>query len=64
MTRPAIYNYFETKEEILLGLLIREYDSWCKALEAVADTAAEQNCSSCHRILHIRLRMGKRFFVS
>ena len=28
MTRPAIYHYFETKEEILLGLLVREYGKW------------------------------------
>ncbi|MGI6722577.1 MAG: TetR/AcrR family transcriptional regulator [Anaerovoracaceae bacterium] len=40
MTRPAIYHYFETKEEILLGLLIREYDQWCTELESVADDAA------------------------
>lgn len=39
MTRPAIYHYFETKEEILLGLLIREYDRWCKELEAMAEPA-------------------------
>lgn len=33
LTRPAIYNYFETKEEILLGLLSREYILWCEELE-------------------------------
>ena len=25
-SRPSIYNYFETKEEIFLALLTREYD--------------------------------------
>ncbi len=40
LTRPAIYNYFETKEEILLGLLIREYDGWCEELEKLADPAS------------------------
>ncbi len=35
-TRPAIYNYFESKEEILLGILTREYDVWCDELEKVA----------------------------
>lgn len=35
LTRPSIYNYFETKEEILLGLLIRKYESWCEALEGI-----------------------------
>lgn len=32
-TRPSIYNYFHTKEEIFLGLLKREYDLWVVALE-------------------------------
>lgn len=35
-TRPAIYSYFETKDEILLGLLIREYKYWVEALKAIA----------------------------
>lgn len=35
LTRPSIYNYFETKEEILLGLLAREYRGWCGSLEAI-----------------------------
>lgn len=28
MSRPSIYNYYETKEEIFLALLIREYQKW------------------------------------
>lgn len=39
MTRPAIYHYFETKEEILLGLLVREYDAWCDDLEQLVPLA-------------------------
>ena len=27
-SRPTIYNYFETKEEIFLGVFQREYDRW------------------------------------
>ena len=27
-TRPSIYNYFRTKEEIFLALLQREYEGW------------------------------------
>ena len=38
-TRPAIYCYFETKEEILLALLVREYQGWLKDLAAVGDRA-------------------------
>ena len=29
-TRPSIYNYFQTKEEIFLALLQREYERWCR----------------------------------
>ena len=38
-TRPAIYHYFETKEEILLALLVREYKRWLDALAAVKERA-------------------------
>ena len=31
-TRPSIYNYFQTKEEIFLALLQREYERWCNDL--------------------------------
>ena len=31
-SRPSIYNYFETKEEIFLALLTREYDRWTDKL--------------------------------
>ena len=35
LSRPSIYNYFQTKEEIFLALLGEEYDEWCKALEKI-----------------------------
>lgn len=31
-SRTSIYNYFQTKEEIFLALLKREYDSWIEQL--------------------------------
>ncbi len=34
-SRPTIYNYFETKEEIFLGLFQREYDRWNEDLAAI-----------------------------
>ena len=34
-TRTSIYNYFETKEEIFLALLQKEYELWVGAMEAV-----------------------------
>lgn len=47
-TRTSIYNYFQTKEEIFLALLQREYERWpghtikdikklCKGAETVCD---------------------------
>lgn len=37
-TRPSIYNYFQTKEEIFLALLGREYDLWTADLKQLCDT--------------------------
>ena len=34
-TRTSIYNYFETKEEIFLALLRREYEAWTADLDAL-----------------------------
>ena len=34
-TRTSIYNYFETKEEIFLALLEREYRLWVEAMNGV-----------------------------
>ncbi len=34
-TRTSIYNYFQTKEEIFLALLQREYEEWIADLETV-----------------------------
>ena len=35
-TRTSIYNYFQTKEEIFLALLQREYMAWITDLEEIA----------------------------
>lgn len=43
-SRPSIYNYFQTKEEIFLRLFEREYLLWCDDLERIGldgATAAE-----------------------
>ena len=34
-SRPSIYNYFNTKEEIFLALFEREYNRWNDALEEI-----------------------------
>lgn len=36
-SRPTIYNYFQTKEEIFLALFTREYDCWNEDLAAILD---------------------------
>lgn len=36
-SRPSIYNYFQTIEEIFLGLLQREYERWAVELEQIRD---------------------------
>lgn len=37
-SRTSIYNYFQTKEEIFLALLKREYDLWSKELSDITET--------------------------
>ena len=37
-SRPSIYNYFETKEEIFLALLTGEYDRWTEKLEGLSSS--------------------------
>ena len=34
-SRPSIYNYFNTKEEIFLALATREYDKWIDDLNKI-----------------------------
>lgn len=36
-SRPSIYNYFRTKEEIFLALIKREYELWAAELNALVD---------------------------
>ena len=37
-TRTSIYNYFQTKEEIFLALMQREYEQWAAEMNALAET--------------------------
>ena len=37
-SRPTIYNYFQTKEEIFLALFEREYDRWNVDLEIILNS--------------------------
>ncbi|MBP0978366.1 MAG: TetR/AcrR family transcriptional regulator, partial [Oscillospiraceae bacterium] len=35
-TRTSIYNYFQTKEEIFLALMQREYELWAEEMNEIA----------------------------
>ena len=35
-SRPSIYNYFQTKEEIFLALMQREYEQWAEEMNELA----------------------------
>ncbi|MBQ7187025.1 MAG: TetR family transcriptional regulator [Ruminococcus sp.] len=37
-TRTSIYNYYQTKEEIFLALMQREYERWAEEMNTLADT--------------------------
>ncbi|MBR3282201.1 MAG: TetR family transcriptional regulator [Ruminococcus sp.] len=54
-SRPSIYNYFQTKEEIFLALMQREYEQWAGETEQLAaenDTmSADSFASSLARSL-------------
>lgn len=38
-SRASIYNYFETKEEIFLAILQKEYELWVSDLRSITDSA-------------------------
>jgi len=40
-SRPTIYNYFETKEEIFLALFQREYDRWNEDLTVILNGSGQ-----------------------
>lgn len=40
-SRTSIYNYFQTKEEIFLALLKREYERWIEELNAIYEKNSE-----------------------
>lgn len=54
-TRTSIYNYFQTKEEIFLALLQREYDLWSEDLKTMLHghdsmTVDEFSCALAHTL--------------
>lgn len=62
-TRTSIYNYFQTKEEIFLALLQREYELWCQDLMRLHDEnermTADEFASALAHTLERRERLLK-----
>ena len=62
-TRTSIYNYFQTKEEIFLALLGREYEQWADDLNSLMAEqpalSAEGFASALAHSLEKRLRLLK-----
>lgn len=54
-TRTAIYSYFQTKEEIFLALLQREYGKWISELEEIERTKVRLTASKLARRLALSL---------
>ena len=50
-SRPSIYNYFQTKEEIFLGLLTREYMKWNEALKSIIRRKADMDKDTLARAI-------------
>lgn len=59
-TRPSIYNYFQTKEEIFLALLQREYERWIEQLRQIrADNTTLTRREFASAVAHSLERRGK-----
>ena len=66
--RAAIYNYFQTKEEIFLALLQKEYELWAEELQSVIDSheqmTANEIAQTLAHSLETRQRMLKLFSMN
>jgi len=45
-TRTSIYNYFQTKEEIFLALMQREYEKWAHEMDSLAENSDTMSASA------------------
>lgn len=50
-SRPSIYNYFQTKEEIFLALMQREYEMWAAELRAFAENSVSISAEAFAAVL-------------
>ena len=51
-SRPSIYNYFNTKEEIFLALVTREYDRWMIDLNKIYNSRKMSKENFANRLAH------------
>lgn len=59
-SRPSIYNYFQTKEEIFLALLQKEYELWIKDLDELAASEKSMTTEELAAALAQSLERRKR----
>ena len=68
LKRPTIYNYFQSKEEIFLALLQREYEQWAEELNLMIESrevmTADEIASALAHSLEKRVRMLKLFSMN
>ena len=50
-TRTSIYNYFQTKEEIFLALMQKEYERWVEELDAITEGYTAMSAESFSSML-------------
>ena len=60
-SRPSIYNYFETKEEIFLAIYQKEYENWKEDLDKIA--ASKRTISVKQFADKLAKTLNKRFFL-
>ena len=53
LTRTGIYLYFETKEEIFLAVLGREYDAWVSEMREIMAEALARTLTNHPRLLRL-----------
>ena len=58
--RAAIYNYFQTKEEIFLALLQREYELWADELNSIIESNEKMTSDEIAKMLAYSLEKRQR----
>ena len=59
-TRPSIYNYFQTKEEIFLALFQREYETWTEEINGLMPSGRSDRRREFARALALTLEKRGR----